>query len=641
MSCNHNHECSCHHHEHQHHSECGCNHKHTHFKKLIIRGVITVTLMIIALYLESYLKYAVLIASYIVIAYDVLINSFKHIIKGKIFDENLLMSLASLTALIVPMFTNEAHIDQFDGILVILLYQIGEYIQHKAVDKSKENITKMLDLEVEVVTVLVEGKYIERCIEEIKVDDIVVIKPGEKIVVDGIVVEGNSTINTASLTGESLPVDVVEGSKILSGSINNDGLILLKAISTFNNSTTAKVKEVVENATKNKGKIDLFFTKFAKVYTPVVIGVSLFIMFILPLFFGFEEHFLTFLYKGLAVMVISCPCALVISIPLSYFMGIGKAASNQILIKGASYLEILSEIDTIVFDKTGTLTKGEFRVVDIKGTDILLMKQLLYSVEKNFTHAIALSITNYLSDQDEVKITELTNVLGYGVKAVYNGATVLIGNSKLLEKYNIAYEKINSDLTTIYVSYNNIFLGYVTIVDELKNGAVNAINELLNSYNIHIISGDKKDSVKRVSEYLNITNYHYELLPNDKLEVLNKIRENHKVIYVGDGINDAACLLQAYVGVSVGVLGSDIAVSASDIVLMDDSIENINKMIKISKKMKRIIIGNIIFSLTVKFSVIILALFINIPMSIAIVADVGVALIAVLNSLRIMFGKIK
>ena len=647
-------ECNsgCHHHEHHHedheqcgccHEGCGCNHNHgeNHFLVLLIRSVISIILIIISTFFNGYIQNSILVISYLIISYDVLFSAVKNVVKGRAFDENFLMSIASITALVVPFFTSKANIDPYDGIMVIILYQVGEYIQHKAVDKSKKSISEMLELDVETVTVVRNDEYVEIGVEEIKLDDVIVVKPGDLLVVDGIVVKGTSSINTSALTGESMPKEIFANDEVLSGCINNDGLLLVKATTTIKNSTTAKVKDVVEKANKNKATLDRFFTKFAKVYTPVVIVISLFIMFVLPLILGFEKHFLTYLYKGLAIMVISCPCALVISIPLSYFMGIGKAAKNQILVKGASYLEILSDIDSILFDKTGTLTKGEFIVTKVESIDLKLMNDLLYSIEKNFTHAIARSITNYLkNDVVELEITDLVNLPGYGVKAMYQGKNVLVGNAKLLEENNVEFSKVDSTTTVIYVSYDGEFLGYLILEDELKNDAVETLNKLINNYDVHIISGDKHESVKNLSQRLNVSNYYAELLPQEKVEIVKKIKKGKNIIYVGDGINDAACLLEATVGMGMRSLGSDIAINASDIVLMDDSIESVEKAIRISKKTKRIVIQNIVFSLGVKVLVMLLAILLEVPMYLAIIADVGVAMIAVLNSLRIMYGEI-
>lgn len=639
--CNHNHHD---HHEHEHNCGCGCSHDHGghHFIFLLIRAVISILFIIIATFLNGIEQDIILCAAYFIIAYDVLYSAIKGIIKGKAFDENFLMSIASLTALIVPFFTNKAHIDPYDGILVIILYQIGEFIQHAAVDRSKKSITEMLELDVDKVIIIDNKEQKEINVEEIKVDDIIIVKPGDLVVVDGIIIEGNSSLNTAALTGESLPKDVFVGDEVLSGSINNDGLIYLKAKTTIHNSTTTKVKEIIEKANKNKAHIDSFFTRFAKVYTPVVIAISLFVMFILPLFFGFNEYFLTFLYKGLAIMVISCPCALVISIPLSFFLGIGKAARNKILVKGASYLEILSNCNAILFDKTGTLTKGEFVINNTVSSDITLMNNLLYSCEKNFTHAIAKSITNSLKEiASEVVVTDLINIPGYGLKAKYQEKNVLIGNKKLMVENDITIDENDNIETTIYVGYDGKLLGYILIEDELKNDAAKTIDELLKEFDLYIISGDKHESVELVSERLGIEMFYSELLPNQKSLVLEAIKEDDNVIYVGDGINDAACLISATVGIGMKSIGSDVAIEASDIVLMDDDLYSIPKAIKISKKTKRIVIQNIIFSLTVKFLVMLMAIILSVPMYLAIIADVGVALIAILNSLRILYGKLE
>ena len=636
------HHCACNHHHHDHSCGCGCVHSHTHIGFLMIRTVISIGFIILATFFEGYTKNIILCSSYFIISYDVLLNAFKGLLKGRAFDENFLMSIASLTALIVPFFTDKAHIDPYDGILVIVLYQIGEYIQHKAVDRSKKSITEMMDLDVDKVTIIKDQHQIEIDVKDIKIDDVIVVKPGDLLVVDGVIVIGSSSINTSALTGESMPKDVYVGDEVLSGCINNDGLIHIKATTTFHNSTTSKVKEIVEKANQNKAQIDRFFTRFAKVYTPIVIAISLFVMFVLPLILGFNEHFLPYLYKGLAIMVISCPCALVISIPLAYFMGIGKAAKNKILVKGASYLEILSDCECILFDKTGTLTKGAFVVGEVVSTNINLMEELLYSCEKNFTHAIAISITKHYEDKvNELDVKDLVNIPGYGISGKYNGCEVVIGNYKLLNNKGINCQKVETENTIIYVGYNGIYLGYLTIEDELKNDAIKTISELITEFDLYIISGDKQDSVKGVAQKLGITNYYYELLPNEKIEVLEKVKKSKKVIYVGDGINDAASLISSTVGIGMRSIGSDIAIEASDIVLMDDKLESISQAIKISKKTKRIVIQNIIFSLVVKASVMFLAIFLSVPMYLAIIADVGVAMIAILNSLRILYGHIK
>lgn len=652
------HECCCHDQKH-HHDDCddddddgcgcGCCHNHDSDgdeKKeriiLICRALVTIILLVASFFVGNIASMILLIIAYLVISYDVLYRAIRNIFKKNFFDEHFLMSIASLTALVVSFVSPNSGIDAFDGVLVILLYQIGEFIQDLAVDKSRHSITDMMKLDVDKVIKIEDGKEIEIDANAIKENDILVIKPGETIPVDGIIVKGSSTINTSSLTGESKPLDVYENDKVLSSCINNDGLIHIQALTTFSNSTSAKVMKVIKDASKNKAKSEKFITKFAKYYTPIVIIISLIVMFILPLILGFKDNFMTYLYKGLAIMVISCPCALVISIPLSYFMGIGRSAKNAILVKGSSYLEILSKIDVVAFDKTGTLTKGSFSVTKVKSKDEILMSELLYSCEKNFTHPIAISITKYYQDKvKEVNIENLKNIPGYGLKCLYNDKEVIIGNEKLLKENKISFESITNNKTIVYVAYDNNYLGYVIIEDTLKDDAIESINELNKKYEVALISGDNKQIVEDVANNLNIKKYYYETLPEDKVNVIDSLKTDKKVVYVGDGINDAACLLKADVGIAMKSLGSDIAISASDIVVMDDKISSINKSIGISKKTMKIVVENIVFSISIKVLIMILTMFIYLPMWVAIIADVGVCLIAILNSLRIMYGKIK
>lgn len=646
----HKEKCCCgHHHEHEHHDHgcgCSCGHSHSHSKKdmiiLLSRVFVSLILLIVAFLIKQELISMILLSlSYIIVAYDILFNALKNIIKGKVFDENFLMSMASLTALIVYFINKDAGIDGFDGVLVILLYQIGEFFQHFAADKSKESITKMLDLDVEKVIKLVDDTQVEIDAKNIEIDDILLIKPGETVPTDGVIVLGSTSFNTSSLTGESKPMFANVNDKVLSGFINNDGLIKIKALTTYENSTSYKVKKVIEEASKNTAKGERFITKFAKIYTPIVIALSLIVAFIIPLILGFNEYFITYLYKGLTIMVISCPCALVISIPLSYFMGLGKGAKSGVLIKGASYIENLNSIDCIAFDKTGTLTKGNFKVSTINSSDEKLMNDLLYSCEKNFTHPIAKSITTHLSETaTSLEINELINVPGLGIKGKYLDKEVCIGNCKFLKENNINLTETNEIGTIIYVSYDNNYLGYVVIVDELKDDAIKVINNLKSKYHVSLITGDSKDVAESVSKQLKIEDVSYGLLPDQKVIALQKLKENHKVAYVGDGINDAACLLESNVGIAMKSIGSDIAINASDIVLMEDSLTQVEKVIKISHKTMNIVKQNIIGSIAIKVIVMILAMFIKIPMFVAIIADVGVCLLAILNSLRIMYGKI-
>ena len=644
------HECCCgHHHDHDHDDGCGCGcHHHKTIKNekinnivLIIRFVLSVLLLIGAVFTNGIISIILLSLSYIIIAYDVIYSAIRNMLNKEFFDENFLMTLASLTALIVYFINPNAGIDGYDGVLVILLYQVGEYLQHKAVDKSKKSIRNMLSFDIDKVT-RINGENQEVIdANNINIDDILLIKPGDTIPTDGIIIQGSSTLNTSSLTGESKPINVYENDRVLSGSINNEGLLHIKALTTYENSTSSKMKKMINDASKNKASSEKFITKFAKIYTPIVILISLIVMFIVPLIIGFNEYFLTYLYKGLAIMVISCPCALVISIPLSYFSGIGKCAKNAILVKGSSYLELLANTNSIAFDKTGTLTKGNFKVSEISSNNEKLMNTLLYNFEKNLTHPIAISITNYLKDKVEnIEVDEVINVPGYGMKGTYENKQVLIGNSKLFAKENMEIQTLDERLgTIIYVSYDNTYLGYVLIEDEIKEDAIIEINKLQEKYNVSLISGDNKAIVEKVANTLNINDRYYETLPEDKVNIISEKKKKGNIVYVGDGVNDAPCLLNATVGVSMKSLGSDIAVSASDIVLMDDSISSIRKVMNISRKTMKVVKQNIVFSIAIKVLVMILAMIINVPMFIAIIADVGVCLLAILNSLRIMYGK--
>lgn len=656
-------KCCCNHHEHKHHHHeessgcghnhehdhgcgCGCGHNHTHSKKdmiiLLSRVFVSLVVLLLAFFIKHELVSMILLTlAYIIVAYDILFNALKNILKGKLFDENFLMSMASLTALIVYFVNKDAGIDGFDGVLVILLYQVGEFFQHLAADKSKQSITKMLDLDVKTVIKLNNDDQIVIDAKDINIDDILLIKPGDIVPTDGIIISGSSSFNTSSLTGESKPMFASVDDKVLSGFINNDGLIKIKALTTYENSTSSKVKKVIEEASKNQAKGERFITKFAKVYTPIVIAISLIVAFIIPLILGFSEYFITYLYKGLTIMVISCPCALVISIPLSYFMGLGRGAKSGVLIKGSSYIENLNSINCLAFDKTGTLTKGNFKVSNISSDNEKLMNDLLYSCEKNFTHPIAKSITSYLNNKaSTLEINELINVPGLGIKGKYLNKNVYIGNYKFLKENNIEFNEVNEVGTIIYVSYDNTYLGYVVIIDEIKEDAKKVINELKEKYHISLITGDSKDVAYSVSNKLGIDAVSYQLLPDQKVKVLKQLKEKYKVAYVGDGINDAACLLESNVGIAMKSIGSDIAINASDIVLMEDSLKQVEKVIKISKKTMNIVKQNIIGSIGIKVIVMILAMFIKIPMFVAILSDVGVCLLAILNSLRIMYGKI-
>ena len=627
---------------HEHDECCSCNHNHD--KKtniiLVIRLALSIVLLIVSFFLKDIFQYIVLSISYLIIAYDILLNAFKNIIKGKVFDENFLMSLASLTALIVYFINPHAGIDAFDGVLVIVLYQIGEFFQHYASDKTRKSISSMFDLNVDKVQRV--NSHIPEIIDvyDIKVGDIILIKPGEIVPIDGIVVEGSSSLNTASLTGESKPLEVFNGSKVLANFINNDGAIKIKATSTYKESTASKVKKMILEASNNKSSGERFISKFAKIYTPIVILISLFIMFGVPLILGFEKYFMDYLYKGLSIMVISCPCALVISVPLSYFVGIGKSAKSGILIKGGSYIEKLDAINAIAFDKTGTLTKGEFYIEEINSSDEKLIKNLLFTLEKNVTHPIGKSIVEHLKNSAvELEITDFKNIPGYGLSAKYEGKEVLVGNASLLNKSDIEFEKVNKAGSILYVSYDDKYLGYVLIKDALKDDAKKVINVLKNKYELYLISGDNKLVVEDTAKMINISNYYYEKLPLEKNEIINEIKKHKKLAYVGDGINDAVSLINSDVGIAFKSIGSDIVMNSSDVVILDSSLNSLNKAINIAKKTMSVVKINIILSILIKFLIMICAIIFTLPMYVAIIGDVGVCLLAILNTLTIYFKK--
>lgn len=638
---------------HDHHHSCSCCHEHEeeheeekNWKVLLFRFLISLLFLLLAIFVKTSFAVTILFycISYLVIAYDIIYKAIYNFFHGEFFDENFLMMLASLVALVVYMVSPDSGIDANDAILVVLLYQVGEFLQDKAVDKSKASISSMLELDVHEVCKV--ANQIEQIVplEQVQVNDVLKIKPGDKIPVDGVVLSGNSTLNTSSLTGESKPMDVEKGSKVISGCLNLNGVFYMQATSTAKTSTTYKVKEMIQNASKNKAKSEEFIRKFAKVYTPIVILISLFIMFIPPLLLGFSTNFTNWLYKGLAIMIISCPCALVISIPLTFFSGIGKSAKHGILIKGASYLETLSKVNKIAFDKTGTITKGNFEVVKEEYSNKELAMNFIYSLERDSSHPIATTLTQYFQDRATLlSLENIENIPGNGLIADYNQKKVLVGNYKLLEQYHIPFEKKNEPGTILYVAYDGECLGYVLIADTLKDGVCEDLKQLKQNFvkETILITGDNELVAKDIANKTNMDCYYAEKLPQEKANIISALKEEPQkvVAYVGDGINDVATLLNADVGIAMKSLGSDIVITAADVVLMNDKISQINKSISIAKKTMRIVKENIVFSLLVKVLVMVLEIFLPLPMFVAILADVGVCLLAIANSLRVMYGK--
>ena len=593
----------CNHHEHHHQHCCGSSNSSTIFR------AITALLLFAGGFKFSILFFL----AYIIAGWDVIFKAAKNITKGHVFDENFLMSAATIGALCIKEYP--------EAVMVMILYQIGEYFQHKAVEKSRHSISELMDIRPDYANLC--GEKVSP--QEVKVGDIITVNTGEKIPLDGIVTEGHASLDTSALTGESVPRTVSTGDSVISGCINLNGVLKIKVTKEFGESTVTKILELVEHASSKKARTEKFITKFAAYYTPAVVILALMIAFIPPLFItgNWIERALTFL-------VISCPCALVISIPLGFFAGIGSASKNGILIKGSNYLELLAKPDTVVFDKTGTLTKGVFKVREIHSDEPDFLKYAAYA-ESASSHPIAAAIREAYGQ----KIPEQNNIeeiAGLGIKAIIDGKEILAGSAKLVKT-----EPINTDGTVVYVSINGNYCGYIVIADEVKDDSKETIEKLKTlGIKTVMLTGDSKNTADKVQKKLGVDNAFAELLPEDKVNKLEKIIKTAggSVIFVGDGINDAPVLTRADVGIAMGGLGSDAAIEAADAVIMDDSPSKLITSIKIARKTMRIVKQNIVFALGVKALFLILGGIGIMTMWGAVFADVGVALLAVLNSLR-------
>lgn len=606
------------------------------FNEDIIKIIISAVLFVIALFFQNYeiVHLILLVCSYLIVSYRIFIEAIKKLVKGNVFDENTLMIIATVSAFIIGEYP--------EAVMVMLLFEFGEYLSDLAVDNSKESITKLMDLRSDYVN-LKKGERIEKVdIKEAVIDDIFIVKPGEKVPLDGIVLDGKTSVDTASLTGESVPREVVQGDTVLSGFVNGSGVITVKAISVAENSTASKIINLLENSNDKKTKTEKFITRFSKIYTPIVVILAVLIV-VIPTMLG--ANFNDFLYKALVFLVTACPCALVISVPLGFFCGVGRASKEGILIKGSDGLESLSKLETVVFDKTGTVTEGKFEVRDIVSRGVSkdeLLELAAYS-EYYSNHPIAKSIvTAYKDEIDENLIKNYKEVSGYGVTAIVNDKKVMIGNDKLLNQENIAVEEVNDFGTTIYVACDGQYLGYLVIGDKIKDSAYNLVNNLKkNGINrVVMLSGDTEDMVKIVADKVNIDEYYSQLLPIDKVQKLREIKEKSYTAFVGDGINDAPVIKEADLGISMGGIGSDAAIEASDVVLMHDNLDKIVTAIKISHITQKIVMFNIVFALGFKFLMLVLATFGLASIWMAVFADVGVTLLAVLNALRIMKKKL-
>lgn len=578
-------------------------------------------------------RFLIFLTAYLIAGGEILWKAVKNILRGEIFDENFLMGVATLGAMAIGEYP--------EAVMVMILYRIGEYFQGLAVKKSRKSITDLMDIRPEHANVEENGIIITKSPEKVKINDIIIVKAGEKIPLDGEIIEGKAILDTSALTGESIPREAQKGDTVLSGCINTNGLIKIRVTKEFTDSTVSKILELVEHASSKKAKAENFITKFAHYYTPVVVFGALLLATIPPVLTG--TAFNIWIERALTFLVISCPCALVISVPLSFFAGIGGASKCGILIKGSSYLELLSKPDSVVFDKTGTLTKGLFKVTKINPQDGITREKLLEltAAAENFSnHPIAISIKNAYGEKiNPTAITDVVEDAGNGVSANINGIRVLAGNAKLMEKYNINFKQSNESGTIIYTAKNNEFIGYIVISDEIKPDSTDAVRELKKLVNnIVMLTGDSENTARHIAAKLGIEKYYSELLPADKVakieEIIQNKAKNKSVIFTGDGINDAPVLARADIGIAMGGLGSDAAIEASDVVIMDDKPSKIPAAVKIAQKTMLIVRQNIIFAIGVKVLFLMLGAFGHMTMWGAVFADVGVTLLAVLNSLR-------
>lgn len=603
-------------------------------KKNLIRIIISGLLFALSfIFKTKYVVFGILLVSYIIIGYDVLLKAFRNIKRGKIFDENFLMSVATIGAICIS--------DMREAVAVMLFYQIGELFQSYAVNKSRKSIIELMDIRPDYANVIRNGKHEKVDSKDVNIEEIILVKPGEKIPLDGVIVEGKSLLNTVALTGESVPRSVKENDEVLSGCINNEGILKIKVTKKFGDSTVSKILDLVENASNRKSKSEAFITKFAKYYTPIVCGIALVVAIFPPLIL--KEPFNTWIYKALSFLVVSCPCALVISIPLSFFGGLGASSNIGVLVKGSNYLEALSNVDIVVCDKTGTLTEGVFKVQEINAVGISneeLLKMTAYA-ESFSNHPISISLKEaYGKKIDSSKVTKAREIVGKGIYAKVLGKDVYVGNDKLLKELEIKIDKVNKTGTVIYTVIDNKYCGYILISDKIKEDSYKMIKSLKknNIRKIVMLTGDRENISKSISNELKLDEYYAELLPQDKVSITEKImhEKDGNLLFIGDGINDAPVLALSDIGVSMGSLGSDAAIEASDIVIMTDEPSKISDVIKISKKTMKIVCENIVFAISIKIAVLILSLLGIATMWSAVFADVGVSVIAILNSLRIL-----
>lgn len=661
---NHDEECGCgehHHHDHEHSESCGCgghHHDHDHeetkpkkvekpkekkeINKELIKIIIGVIVYAFGIYEMAVgntgtFGVVVFLAAYILIGGDVLLKAAKNLFRGQVMDENFLMSIATIGAIAIG--------EHSEAVGVMLFYKIGEYLQQKAVGQSRKSISALMEIKAEFANLVQGGKIIQVDPEEVEVGDVIVVKPGEKVPLDGIVTEGEAMLDTSAITGESVLRSVKPGEEVVSGTINTNALIYVRVTKEYGESTVAKILDMVENAGSRKSQTENFISKFCRYYTPIVVGLALAVAFIPPLVIE-GAVFRDWLYRGLIFLVVSCPCALVLSIPLSFFGGIGSASKNGILIKGSNYLEALRKVDTVVLDKTGTITKGVFKVTEINPVGMSEDELLRFAAiaEANSNHPIAKSIMESYNEkfEEEVKLSEIDKyeeIAAHGIKVLYNGKTILAGSSKLLDSENVKYEKIDEVGTTVYVAVDGKYAGCIVISDEVKEDSKRAIAEMrkVGITNVVMLTGDNEAAAAKIAEEVGVDKYYSGLLPNQKVEMLEEIASKNSTgntAFIGDGINDAPVLARADVGIAMGGVGSDAAIEASDIVFMTDELSKLPIAKRISEKTNKIVWQNIVFAMGVKVIVMLMSTGGVANMWEAIFADVGVALIAVLNAMR-------
>ncbi|WP_454052482.1 heavy metal translocating P-type ATPase [Clostridium sp. Marseille-Q7071] len=643
--------CSGHDHSHEHHheeaahrhdeeeEEYGHSHGDGSTKKAILKlalgGAIFATGIIGKF--NTNIELAIFLIAYLIVGGEIVLRALKNITRGQIFDENFLMTIATVGAFAVGEFP--------EGVAVMLFYQVGELFQDIAVNRSRKSISSLMDIRPDFANLKTDGEIVKVSPEEVSVDDIIVVKPGEKVPLDGVVIEGKSMLDTSALTGESMPRNVEEGNDVLSGFINQNGVITVRVTKEFGESTVSKILDLVQNASNRKAKAENFITKFAKYYTPAVVIIAA-VLAILPPIFISDATFEEWVYRALVFLVISCPCALVISIPLGFFGGIGTASKHGILIKGSNYLEALNNVETVVFDKTGTLTQGVFNVTEINSSNGFnkdeVLKYAAYA-ESYSNHPIAVSIVKaYKNEINKDDVNNYEEIAGHGIVVEVEGKRVAAGNNKLMNAEKVKFEETDSVGTVVYVAIDKVYAGSIVIEDTLKEDAIQAIRELKDNEvkNTVMLTGDNKKVANKVASQLKVDEVYSELLPHEKVEKLENIdskkSSGKNIAFVGDGINDAPVLARADVGIAMGGLGSDAAIEAADVVIMTDEPSKIATAIKISKRTRKIVIQNIVFALGVKALVLILGAFGIATMWEAVFADVGVSVLAILNAMRIM-----